>query len=70
MTECVVDGCYDDAMEDGLLCESHEVAEYEDVWPDFHDEAPDTWEDYSVSGDSDLWDNDGLVGLADIEAPF
>jgi hypothetical protein len=70
MTECVVDGCYDDAMEDGLLCESHEVAEYEDVWPDFHDEAPDAWEDYSGLDDSDLWDEPVDRWAFSQEAPF
>jgi hypothetical protein len=67
MTECAVDGCYDDAMDEGVLCESHEVLEYEDVWPDFHDESAD-WADvyadaqFDAAPESDLWD--------DVEAPF
>jgi hypothetical protein len=50
VTECAVDGCYDDAMEDGVLCESHEVLEYEDVWPDFHDELPGMWDESDFLG--------------------
>jgi hypothetical protein len=39
MDECIVDGCYYDAVPDGELCEEHEVLAEEEAWPDFHDEG-------------------------------
>jgi hypothetical protein len=38
--ECAIDGCYEEVVDsESSLCEEHEVMQWEEVWPDFHDEG-------------------------------